>query len=151
MSKEFCKPQKGCKLQHITNFNVADYGTIITERILQRWFCIHHICFSQKEVWASQVVFFSIEIILHATKTEFVLFVEIFLFGWLFWFYFGFFSPQRRYKSRLMANITIKQLKFIKKSFKQNLEGMLESSWCTAATLVSEGGTTLVTSRQSGN
>lgn len=44
-----------------------------------------------------------------------------------------------------MANITIKQLKFIKKSFYQNLVGMLESSWCTAATLVREGGTTLVT------
>lgn len=61
----------------------------------------------------------------------------------LFWIFF--FFSQRRYKSRLMANITIKQLKFIKESFQQNLEGMLESFWCTAAALVAEGETAPVT------
>lgn len=44
-----------------------------------------------------------------------------------------------------MANSTIRQLRFIKENFYQSLEGMLASFWCTAATLLKQGGTTLVT------
>lgn len=71
--------------------------------------------------------FFSTEIILHATKTE-----------------FDFFFFQGRYTSRLMDN-SITQLKFIKQNFWQNLDVILASSWCTAVTLLRQGGTTLVT------
>lgn len=28
LSKEFCKPQKGCKMRHITNFNVEEKGRL---------------------------------------------------------------------------------------------------------------------------
>lgn len=67
------------------------------------------------------------EIILHATIIEFVLFVGVFFvclvvcFGFILGFsccvFLLFFFSQGKYTSRLMANSTIKQLKFIKKNF----------------------------------
>lgn len=131
LSKEYCRSQKRtrCKLLQTTNLNVQGKGRI---RYHLYWEGFTHVnlhssylLFHRKKCRFYRCIFFPVEIILHASKTDF--------------------SFQSKYTSRLMLNCITRQLKCIKQNFCKNLDAILVSSSCFVFAPHKQGGRIPVT------